>query len=309
MTSSGVSILPMVPKPGRMPSQFDVTMNMKMVSASGRNRLPFSGPAMLVARSEKNSITASNRFWSPCRHFGHPAGCQVGEHRQHDDSEEGGDHGVGELEAGEELVREYGLRGQLDVSDRGGQESAAELVAQRASRQADDEKDEYAHDDGQSLGTLEELGHYPSPSSPGSEASDSTTMSIRNIPIIASAIPRPSPIIVNTGLRSNLLSIQSPPAAPASYADGDVPADSHEPGEPSLIWGNPQAPPEVCVVYHKDVVRVKLGGGLAYSELGRAVDSPDRLISAGALSRKQLRFDKELLAHVSPRLGRLRSGS
>ena len=65
MTSSGVSILPMVPKPGRMPSQFDVTMNMKIVSASGRNRLPFSGPAMLVARSEKNSMTASKRFWSP----------------------------------------------------------------------------------------------------------------------------------------------------------------------------------------------------------------------------------------------------
>ena len=52
----------MVPKPGRIPSQFDVTMNMKIVSASGRNLLPFSGPAMLVARSEKNSMTASKRF-------------------------------------------------------------------------------------------------------------------------------------------------------------------------------------------------------------------------------------------------------
>ena len=68
------------------------------------------------------------------RHFGHPACRQVGEHGQHDDSEEGRDHGVGELEPGEELVREHGLRGELDVSDRGGQESAAELVAERTPR-------------------------------------------------------------------------------------------------------------------------------------------------------------------------------
>ena len=126
-----------------------------------QNFLPFSGPAMLVARSEKNSMTASKRFWSPVGTSVIRRGRQVGEHRQHDESEEGGDHGVGELEAGEELVREYGLRGQLDVSDRGGQESAAELVAERAPSRLTAKRTTTAAMMARALGLLKSLDTIP----------------------------------------------------------------------------------------------------------------------------------------------------
>ena len=166
ITSYAVSIRPIDPNPGSIPSQFEVTMKRNIVSTRGRKRLAFSGPATLSARLRKNSTTAST---APCKRPG------VSSIRRDTTNEmtartamvsQGGDHRVGDREVAEEGLGRDRLRGQLDVSERRSQESAAELVAESSPCQADHECDCNESEKGQRFGAAQEPGHYlNSPSS------------------------------------------------------------------------------------------------------------------------------------------------
>ena len=63
-TSLAGSNRPMVPYPGRIPIQFAVTIKMKMVAISGKNRRPRSLPATLSVSFRNVSRKISNRLWS-----------------------------------------------------------------------------------------------------------------------------------------------------------------------------------------------------------------------------------------------------
>ena len=65
MIENSVNISGMVPKPGNIPIQFAVTIKIKIVIDRGRNLRAFSGPAILVASSRKNSMIDSKKFCNP----------------------------------------------------------------------------------------------------------------------------------------------------------------------------------------------------------------------------------------------------
>ena len=138
------------------------------------------------------------------------------------------------------------------MGQRCAEEATAELVSQSPARNTDDEDDGHDHQYGYGLGAAEKSGHYAFLSPFESPSAASTAMSILNIPMIASASPKPNPVRVRMGrLKPNCRSSKTPAKTPppmqmATYQ----PMPTNRRTVPILVaFTGPL--PGACVVYHK----------------------------------------------------------
>ena len=91
----------MVPKPGRMPSQLEATMNMKMVMTRGKNVRALLLPGDALGKVQEEVYENFEEVLQASGDLVHAPGGEVSQDCKDDDREPRGEHGVGELPAGE----------------------------------------------------------------------------------------------------------------------------------------------------------------------------------------------------------------